>query len=80
MRKVKEIITLRSGEIMAVCEDGTLWWAQWSGEGDPVWKSIEAPPEGERKKQPETPEETVERLRESGGRGLIIGRGLKNED
>jgi len=80
MRKVKALCVTNSARLFALCEDGTLWTSPPFEVGQPKWEPIEGPPEGRMFAEEETLEKKADRLRKSGGRGMIIGRGLKDED
>jgi len=74
MRRLKQI-AVNETSLFAVAEDGTFWRAELWTEGDPQWRRVKCPPEGD--DHPElTIEEIGERLKKK-SRGMIIGRGKK---
>lgn len=74
MRKLKQI-ALNEKTLFAVAEDGTFWRAEIWTEGQPQWKKVEGPPEGD-ERPPLTKEQVAEKLRKK-SRAMIIGRGKK---
>ena len=90
MRKISQI-EVDGGQLFALCEDGTLWVRsqEWvpnvtTNTGAWVygpWMPIAGPPEGEPVIREEMSlEEQAEALRQAGGRGMIIGRGLIKDE
>ena len=71
MRKIVQL-AVSVGDLYVVCADGTLWKRS---ENVGEWQHIEGPPEGKLDQKELTLEEQAERLRQKGGRQMVIGKG-----